>query len=73
MSTQIATPLWQFRSLQNWARDVLIKELCPTPGAKVAQIGGAGFDLGKWYDPTLWSPMALLERKTHTNALFGIW
>lgn len=45
----IATPLWQFRSLENWAREIIIKELCPSSGTKVVQYGGGGFDLGKWF------------------------
>ena len=45
----ISTPLWQFRSLENWAREIVIKELCPPGGAKVVQYGGGGFDLGKWF------------------------
>lgn len=49
MCAAITTPLWQFRSLQNWARATLIKELCPESNASVVQIGGAGFDLGKWF------------------------
>jgi hypothetical protein len=48
MAAAITTPLWQLRSLQNWARAILIKELCPSEDASVVQIGGGGFDLGKW-------------------------
>lgn len=45
----IVTPLWQLRSVQNWAKTTLIKELCPTSEANVVQIGGAGIDTGKWF------------------------
>ena len=49
MSTNLNTPLWQLRCLQNWAKEVLIKELCPTEHADVVQVGGSGFDTGKWF------------------------
>lgn len=44
----ISTPLWQLRSVQNWVKNILIKEVCPLNDSKVVQIGGCGLDIGKW-------------------------
>lgn len=44
----ISTPLWQMRTLQNWIKTVMIKELTHE-NCSCVQIGQAHLDIGKWY------------------------